>query len=188
MNEERQPNTGELTDEEILTLSLVNPDHFAVLIRRYEAAFLLKVKSVIGEREEASDIVVETFSKIYFNASKFEKQENASFKSWAYRILLNTTFTEYQKLKKGRERFTQLDPEVWDIIPDTKFNFNDLTNDYVHSVLVRLPVKMARALRLHYIEGYSQEEIAVESGESVSAIKTRIHRAKEAFRNIDLTI
>ena len=37
-------------------------------------------------------------------------------------------------------------------------------------------------LRLHYLERWSHQDIADQTGETVGTIKARIHRAKAAFR------
>jgi len=83
----------ERSDEELLALSIKKPEVFGILLDRYQNAFLRKSQSVVFSREEAEDIVQETFTKIYTNAHRFEVVPGASFKSWGYRILLNTSFT-----------------------------------------------------------------------------------------------
>ena len=45
-----------------------------------------------------------------------------------------------------------------------------------------MPESAARILRLQFLEGKSQEEIAVSEGSTISAIKTRVHRAKKLFK------
>jgi DNA-directed RNA polymerase specialized sigma24 family protein len=55
------------------------------------------------------------------------------------------------------------------------------TKREVLATLAKLPDAFARVLRLQFLEGKSQEEIAQAEGTSVAAIKTRVHRAKKAF-------
>jgi DNA-directed RNA polymerase specialized sigma24 family protein len=45
-----------------------------------------------------------------------------------------------------------------------------------------MPSHLATVLRLHYLERWSHEAIAKETGENVGTIKARIHRAKAAFK------
>src|SRR3989344_1239857 len=78
------------SDEELLAVSVAHPSLFALLVRKYEAAFLRKALSIVREQEEAEDIVQEAFTKIYLNAKKFAPQEGASFSSWGYQILIKT--------------------------------------------------------------------------------------------------
>lgn len=180
----------EKSDEELLALCVAHPSLFALLVRKYEAAFLRKAQSIIKDPHEAEDIVQEAFTKIYINAPKFKVVEGAQFSSWAYRIVVNTALTHYAKKKKSWEREAQLDQEIWALIPDKnlkQFEKKELV-DLVASVLTRMPAPMARALSSFFIDGKTQEEIAREEGLSVGAVKTRVHRAKAEFKRIFETI
>lgn len=175
----------EMKDEVILLRSVKHPGLFAVLVLRYQAAFLRKAESIIHNPEEAEDIVQETFTKIYFNARRFKPQEGASFKSWAYKILVNTTFSHYQRLKKKGAANIELDPEFYETLPDPVNRSEEETmRDYVASFLSRMPQQLARPLKLHFIEEYSQKEIAEMEGLTVSAVKTKIYRAKREFERL----
>ena len=48
--------------------------------------------------------------------------------------------------------------------------------------LAKLPETAAKILRLQFIEGRSQEEIAASERLSIPAVKTRVHRAKKLFK------
>ena len=177
----------EKTDEEILFLSIKHPDLFEEILNRYQAAFLRKAFSVLRNQEDAEDVVQEAFSKIYLYAYRFKVQEGASFKSWGYKILLNTSFTKYQKVKRERGSRANLDPEFYEMLADKKsrqFEKQEVS-DYVISVLSRIPEHLSRSLSLHVIDGLPQEEVAKIEGISVGAVKTRVHRAKKAFKKVD---
>lgn len=174
-----------ISDEEMLARSLEHPSLFAVLVERYQAAFLRKAEGIVHSREEAEDIVQETFTKIYFNARRFKTVEGASFKSWGYKILMNTTFTHYQKLKKKGAAHVELEPEFYEMLPDpANYSHEETMRDYVASFLSRMPSQLARPLRLHFIEEYSQKEIAEMEGSTVSAVKTKIYRAKRELERL----
>lgn len=184
LDEETQ-SLNTLPDEVILERSLAHPSLFAVLVERYEDAFMRKAESVVRSREEAEDIVQETFTKIYFNARRFTPKEGASFKSWGYKILMNTTFTHYQKLKKKGILHADIEPEFYEALPDpANYSHEDMMRDYVASFLARMPAQLARPLRLHFMDEYSQKEIAEMEGTTVSAIKTKIYRAKREFQKL----
>lgn len=178
------------SDEEILAESVKDPRHFRVLIERYQDAFIRKAEGVLHSREDSEDVVQETFSKIYLNAERFVVVEGASFKSWGYKILMNTSFTKYQKLKRDRGAIAPIDPEFYEALPDTlsrQFE-KDVVSDYLVSVLSKMPEHLRRVLELHFIEGRPQQEVAEMEGVSVGAVKTRVHRAKEAFKKIENTM
>ena len=174
------------SDEDILALSVKQPAFFEVLLERYQEAFLRKALTVVRVKEDADDVVQETFVKIYRNAEKFEIQEGASFKSWGYKILMNTSFTQYQKMKKKGNMFAELSPEFYETIADTggdNMETKTLRDDVV-SVFSKMPKHLAKVLHLHFIEGRPHKEIAEKEGVTVSAIKTRVHRAKKEFKKI----
>lgn len=184
---EEHDNAGanELSDETILSRSLHHPSLFRILVERYEDAFLRKAESIVRSREEAEDIVQETFTKIYLNARRFSPREGASFKSWGYKILLNTTFSHYQKLKQKGLTQVELDPELYETFPDpANYSEEETMRDYVASFLARMPSQLARPLKLYFIEEYSQKEIATIERTTVSAIKTKIYRAKREFQKL----
>ena len=71
----------DLPDEKILTLARKQPELFEVLVDRYQDAFIRKALRITGKKEDAEDVVQETFVKIFIHADKFKVQEGASFKS-----------------------------------------------------------------------------------------------------------
>ena len=178
-----QDNAQELSDEEILARSQKEPWIFAVLLERYQDAFLRKARTIVHNELDAEEIVQDAFTKIYKNADRFVPQEGARFSSWAYRILMNTAFTRYQKKVKEGERFAPMDPELEGLVADTtptKARYE--RSDAIERVLDRLPDHFVYVLRRHYIERWPHQAIADETGETVGTIKARIHRAKAAFR------
>lgn len=142
-----------------------------------------KARSIIYNDLDAEEIVQDAFTKIYINAHKFEVREGAKFSSWGYRILMNTAFTRYQKRVKEGQRFTSIDPEFEQLLGErSEHSGFEETKDGVERVLERLPGHFASVLRLHYLERWSHQDIADETGESVGSIKARVHRAKAAFK------
>lgn len=173
----------DLSDEELLQRSQYEPWLFAILLDRYQDAFLRKAKAVLYDELDAEEVVQDAFTKIYMNAGSFKKQEGAKFSSWGYKILMNTAFTKYQKAKKEYERTTHLDPEIWDLQGEEVHHTAFLEDrDAIDRILARLPGHFAKVLRLHYLERWSHKDIAKETGESVGAVKARVHRARSAFQ------
>jgi RNA polymerase sigma-70 factor, ECF subfamily len=172
-----------LTDEELLRRSTNEPWLFSFLVGRYEAPFLRKVKAILRDPRDCEEVVLDAFTKIYIHADSFVPQSGAQFSSWAYRILLNTAFTRYQKLVKEGQRFIVFDPEFEQLVGERAGHTGfEEKRDAIERVLARLPGHFASVLRLHYLEHWSHEDIAKTTDENVGTIKARIHRAKEAFR------
>ena len=176
-------NAGDYSDEEVLLRSRKEPWLFSILLDRYQEAFMRKARSIVRNELDAEEVVQDAFTKIYVHADKFTPQEGAKFSSWAYRILMNTAFTRYQKRIKEGQRVVNIDPEFEQYIGERKGHTGfEEKRDAIERILSRMPGHFVYVLRLHYLEHYSHADIAQETGESVGTIKARIHRAKEAFR------
>ncbi|MEK7567842.1 MAG: RNA polymerase sigma factor [Patescibacteria group bacterium] len=183
LEETAELDLSEIADEELFQRSLKMPSLFSIILDRYQDAFLRKAKSVMKTDEGAEDVAQETFTKIYLKGNSFISQGKGSFKSWGYRVLMNTAFTHYQKKKRGN--VVEFSEEFAEIFPDTKQMDREeqkVLADYVSSVLVRIPDNFSSVLSKFFLEGKSQEEIAKEEGVSIGSVKTRVYRAKDAFR------
>jgi RNA polymerase sigma-70 factor (ECF subfamily) len=175
----------EAPDERVLEAALNDPRAFEVLVERYEAPLMRKALSILRHREDAEDVVQESFMKIYRHAQRFEVREGASFSSWAYRILVNTAINRYNKQRRERGRSAEIDPEIYQNLPDNVNEYEELERrEYITSILAVIPEHLSRALREHMLENRPQEEIARREGLSVTAVKTRIHRAKKWCRHV----
>jgi RNA polymerase sigma-70 factor, ECF subfamily len=178
-----EDNIRGLGDEVILGRVQAEPWLFTALLERYQDAFLRKVKTIIFNEQDAEEVVQDAFTKIYINAHRFEVREGAKFSSWAYTILVNTALTRYQKCVKEGKRTLLLDPEYMELMGEMKGHSGfEQDKDAVERILAKLPGHFARVLRLHYLERWSHKDIADETGETVGAVKARIHRAKAEFK------
>ena len=173
-----------LMDAEILTRSQKEPDLFAILVRRYEAALLRRARTILKSPEDAEEAVQDAFTKMYLYADTYHAQAGASFSSWAYTILNRVAYTKYRAKGIERGKRAELLPEHYESLPDAKAEFlEDLSvRNEVIAALAKLPETASKILRLQFIEGKSQEEIAQAEHLSIPAVKTRIHRAKKLFK------
>lgn len=172
-----------LSDKDVLSRLPGEPDLFRLIVRRYEAAFMRKALSILRVPEDAEEVVQDAFTRIYLYADRYERQEGATFSSWAYTILTRLAFTRYQAMKKRRAAAVPLDPEVYESIRDTADFVEELSiKSEVTAALASLPETASRVLRLQFLEGKTQEETAEAEDSTVSAVKARVHRAKKLFK------
>ncbi|MBI2099720.1 MAG: RNA polymerase sigma factor [Candidatus Vogelbacteria bacterium] len=174
------------TDEEVLAFSLKQPAVFEILVNRYQATFLKTGGRILGNTA-AEDAVQDTFVKIYLNAGRFQVRVGASFKSWAYRILLNTCYTAYQKVKRERAAVSQVDAAVLAATvgdPRWEHQADKIFLEQVLTALSRLPVILGRIFDLHCLQGKSSSEIAVLENISENLVRVRLHRAKKELRKL----
>lgn len=181
------PNYTTLPDEVILERALTEPEMFEVLVERYEAPFRSAARRIVG-LDDAEDAVQEAFVRMYIHAPKYAKKEGAKFSSWAYAILIRVCYTIYAKNKK--KATFRLDKEITDELED--FSVKELREygtdkDYLLSLISKLPALLKRTLELYVFDHKSEKEIARLEGVSHGVVRTRISRAKDKLKLLNLT-
>ena len=118
-----------------------------------------RMKSVawnhLGNVSDAEDAVQETFLKIHRSATTFTGE--ASFSTWAYRILVNTCYDALRKRKRRVEE-TNLDDTVETAVR-TAPNVDDNKRIALRRMLDALPEQRRAVFTLFEIEGLSHAEI-----------------------------
>ncbi len=178
-------NCKNISDEELVEKSLQDIDYFACIYERYEQKlirYILRISSF--SVEEAEDILQEAFIKAWRNLNEFNK--DLKFSSWIYRIVRNTTITEWKKTKsKGRDKKQDIEEELFRNIPsllniekeaDQKFN-----NKNIGKILQLMPEKYREVLILKFLEEKNYQEISDILKKPNGTIATLINRAKKSF-------
>jgi RNA polymerase sigma factor (sigma-70 family) len=119
-----------------------------------------RMKSVawghLGNASDAEDAVQETFLKIHRAATTFTGE--ASFSTWAYRILVNTCYDAIRRRKRRVEE-TNLEDAV-ETAERTAPNVDDTKRIALRRMLDELPEQRRAVFTLFEIEGLSHAEIA----------------------------
>jgi RNA polymerase sigma-70 factor (ECF subfamily) len=176
-----------LSDEELLSRSLSAPSAFEILVTRYRGHFIERAGYVVKSKDDAEDVVQETFIRIYRFAPRFDGSAG-TFRAWATTILMNVARTRYQKQATHRGRVAPLLPEQYESIAAPSGKDAALARDTVERALEKAPDDIALILKMAYIEELPYQEIAERLAVSVGAVKTRVHRAKKLLRGIIGTV
>jgi RNA polymerase sigma-70 factor (ECF subfamily) len=151
-----------------------------VLFEQYHAAVFAYLYRLVGDREWAHDLTQETFLRLFHARSRLPQVKNR--RAWIYRIATNLAFNA---LKRQR-RFAWLPWRSTDaahlIAPDpTEESERSLA---VERALAQLPPGYRAPLLLHSHYGFSVQEVAQALNISQGAVKTRLYRAREMFRQV----
>jgi RNA polymerase sigma-70 factor (ECF subfamily) len=185
MNEHKEICSG-LSDNEIITKSLVNIEYFACLYQRFEKRLLRYIIKIShASFQEAKDILQESFIKVYLNLNEFDTSLKLS--SWLYRIVHNETISYCRKKKSfGKSNtinindivFSSYENEIYDELAETEKQI--LTDQILHS----LPLKYKEVLVLKFLEKMSYEEISDVLKIPEGTVAVRINRAKNLFKKL----
>ena len=155
-----------MSDEEIILLYKNGEEEaFKELINRYTSP-LYNFVARLGSKNDASDIVQETFIKVWKNMNRFDENK-ASFKTWIFTIAKNTAYDYFKKKKtvpfynftdeQGNNKLENIADE--NIFPDELLMRADAAN-ILEKKLQELPEHYRLILNLHYQEDFSLSEIA----------------------------
>jgi len=177
-------NWDNLSDEDLVKLTLKKQDNFLYLIRRYEAKLSRYVKRIAGlNKEDTEDILQEVFIKTYQNLNSFDK--DLKFSSWIYRIAHNEVIDNYRK-KQARPQEITYDSETIlnNIISEFDINREvdqKYLQDNITRILNSLDIKYREVLVLKFLEEKEYKEISDIIKKPMGTVATLISRAKKQF-------
>lgn len=170
-----------LSDEALLAYALEQPHAFELLVDRYQKDFLKRAQYVLKNREDAEDVVQDTFVRIYRFGPRF-RETRGTFKSWALTVLLNTARSRYQQNVRDWKRVAPLAPEHYETLAAPSERESVDSKDIIERAISLVGQETAELLRHAFIEEMPYEDIAKKLGVRVGTVKTRIHRAKKSLR------
>ena len=137
------------------------------------------------DREEAEDLVQETYAKALKGFRSF--QPGTNFRAWIYQILRNTFLTSRTGLKSTATVPLELegDDEMLPAAKDTPESILLQRSDQqlVQQALGRLQVPYREVLLLCEFEEMSYQEISATLGVPMGTVMSRLSRARRALRN-----
>ncbi len=154
---------------------------FAFIVQSYQRPVYNLCYRMLGNQQEAEDATQETFIRAYTHLDSYNP--NRKFLNWVLTIASNHCV---DRLRKRRINWSSLedDPYVEKIpmpeaIDPHRSAERKETADQIQRWIDQLSPDYRTPVILLYWYGYSYEEIAATMGVSVSAIKSRLHRARK---------
>lgn len=149
---------------------------FRYMVDAYKDMSLSLVVSIIKNQVMAEDVLQEAFIKVFQKIHTFKFK--ASFSTWLYRIVVNTSYNELK-----RNRFTsQID--TLETVSEFQLNKEDLLQEenqkrFINLALGAINADEALVLRLFYLSEMSIKEIVKITGFSSSKVKVCLHRGRD---------
>ena len=174
---------NQATDEEIVDLYLKTQkdQYFSEIYRRYSGKIFGKCLSFFKEEAEATDAVHDIFIKILINLSKFG--EKSKFSTWIYSITYNYCIDSLRKSKKMNIQYIDDIGEEVVFEDENEDNWmTDIEMSQIEKVMDNLHPQDKAVLLIKYMYDMSIKEICGIMEKTESAIKMKLKRAKQRFR------
>ena len=195
MNHNAEPTVACLSDpaaEQMLVVAAKNGDEqaFETLFKRHQRKILSIVLRYAHVREDAEDIVQQSFQKAFVHLCKFEGK--SSFSTWLTRIAINEALMFLRSIGAAREVPIDVTNdaegssggfEIPDSSPDPEASYLRLERAQILSeTLGNLRPGMRKAIELRELAELSTEETARIMGVSVAAVKARLFHARKKLQ------
>ena len=163
------------------------------IFNRYSAKLYNVAQRILGEVADAEEVIQDVFWTAFRKANSF--RGTAQFSTWLYRLTINAALGKIRRSKKNKEiEYEEYLPKFqkdghhsvrpvvdWSDTLDEKYAEREL-QQLLNDALDQLKPVDKSAVVLSDMEGMSDKEIAVMLGLTVSAVKTRLHRARLFLR------
>lgn len=167
---------------------------FDVVVRVCGGRMLAVARRMLSCEEDAQDAVQEAFLSAFRSLDRFDGRSRLS--TWLHRICVNCCLMRLRTQRRRPERsIDQLLPQFredghqeiparpWKPIEASGIEQLEL-RDLVRSRIAELPEPYREVLMLRDIEEHSTEETASLLGLTPAAVKTRLHRARQALKTL----
>lgn len=178
------PPSSNYTDEQLVAL-LKSKDQRAYnyLYDHYADALFGMIKRILGECEETTDVLQESFVKIWRNIAQYDATKGRLF-TWMINIARNTAidFKRSGQSKKDKQT-NSLDTEIG-VIPDHLATYTKTDHLGLNKVMDELKADHRIIIEMAYFQGYTQDEISKELNIPLGTVKTRARAALIQLKQI----
>lgn len=163
---------------------------FEFLVDKYEGRIFRHIRKMVKDNQLAEDLLQETFLNAYRGLSGFTG--SSTFSTWLFRIATNNALMH---LRKNRPEQVEYEDDFKSHVNESllmaspQFLSTPLDNllsaegrEKIEEAIDSLPVMYRSVIILRDVEGFSLEETAEVVQSSVAAVKSRLHRARNAVR------
>jgi RNA polymerase sigma factor (sigma-70 family) len=153
---------------------------FSFFIEKYrDMAFSIAFR-IINNREDAEEIVQDSFLKAFKALGKFKR--DSKFSTWFYRIVVNNSLSRLER-DKSESMYVDLGIVSNVVIEKVESVYKELTlsdqQKYINMALVEMSVEDRLLLTLYYLNENTFEEITAITDIAQENLKMKIHRARK---------
>ena len=154
-------------------------DRLVLLHQRQAVGLAL---GILGNRDDAAEVVQEAFLKAHFGLGRLEQPER--FRFWLLKIVANEAISRRRAARRRRIMMSLfVTARAQDRLMGSREHENvDELQTVVERAMRQLTDREARAVALFGLDGLPQDEVARIMGCSAGAVRWHVHRARKKLR------
>ncbi|MBN8705518.1 MAG: sigma-70 family RNA polymerase sigma factor [Bacteroidetes bacterium] len=179
-----------LTDDQLALAIKLDPATISLIVKKTTGPLYNLIFQMVRNREDAEDVLQETYIKMYNNLSGFRGE--SSLPTWLYRVATNAALEKLRKISPDRgirdfqdEEFQEItinDRRALDEFNPERMMMNEEFKTVLNTYLQELPEKTRLVFVLRDQENLTLEEIVMITGDSDWSVKGRLKRARSFLR------
>lgn len=173
------PRSGDTDGTLVRRVLAGDREAYASLVRRHQAGLFRYARGLGIPPDPAEDLVQDAFIRAYHGLATCADPDR--FEVWVFRILRNAALDFLKDIRRRSVSADALPLRDPGPRPDDEAMRAELRRD-LDDGLARLPTELRDAFLMKHLDGLSYEEMADVTGASVSALKMRVLRARDALR------
>ena len=177
-------------DEEFVRRAQGGDDEaFRELMERYKRRAFGVALGIVGDPDEAQDVVQDAFVKAYYRLKEF--RFGANFYTWFYRLLVNQAIDRWRKTSRSTAvsfseawvsgESTETGAVTYPKTPEEMAGNRELAEGITRAIAA-LPEYHRTVILLREVEGLAYEEIARILDCSVGTVMSRLHYARAKLK------
>lgn len=175
--------TAQLQDGALINLAMAGrTDCFTELMDRHLAAVKKRVGALVRNRAQADDVIQEVLLNVWLHLSTFRSE--SSFRAWMTRIAINEALQSFRSERRRRIAHGAYDFDG--LAAPCKSPYQLLADreraQTLREVVATLPANYQQVLILRDFQELSEKETAYSLHLSLTAVKTRLRRARLMLR------
>lgn len=173
----------ELIESEVLLLQYRRGKSGALekLVELWERPLYYYVRRLLNTEDEAKDVTQDIWINVVRKLSAV--RDPAAFPAWLFKMARTHAASHF----RGTRSLEPL-PEDGSTAEISATDANDLSStlnaEELHWALTQLSPPHSECLILHFLEGFSVKEVADITGVAPGTVKSRLHYAKKALREV----
>lgn len=174
------PLSDSRSDEELMAAYVAgDAASFRVIFERYAPLLMRAMLRELYMREEANDLVQQTFLQLHRARADFDASQK--LKPWVFTIAMNLKREYFRRKKRRPERSLDAESTLEPAVAALGAARVEARHT-LERVMRDLPADQREVIELHWFDGLEFPEVAQVVGASVSAVKVRAHRGYVRLR------
>lgn len=156
-------------------------DRFEEIVDKHKMKIFNYLLKLLQNREEAEDLLQEVFVSFWKRMNSINEK---TYLAYLYKTAYHKSLNRIKKLKKNKEFSVA---EFYDpAIKQTQTNNNQELNELISKAMSKLKSKESILIEMQFYQKMSYKEIAEQLETTVSAVDSKLFRAKRKLKKIIL--